>query len=369
MDTALRDEIEFSLHDIVDFYIKNGVFSACSIAVTYGVSGTFRRGNFNYGTTGVQSGVEVDGETVFDLASLTKPLVITLSILALVEKGVLRLDDYVSKYIDLTGVGSNHIKIIHLLEHSSGFVAHREYFHTLNSFPQSVRKIELLSTIRKEDTVTTPGEVGLYSDLGYILLGAIVEKISGMTLDNFWKREIIAPLELEKDLFFAGNEKTKARVFSSTGICQWSNKELLGLVNDDNCRSIGGVAGHAGLFGTANAVVTVIEMLLKMYEGRNSHPGLSFTSVRKRLQDSHDRWVMGFDTPTGENSSSGRYFSKETLGHLGFTGTSFWMDCRQKVGIVLLTNRVLCSEDLKGIRSFRPKVHDLIMEKLTGVEK
>ncbi len=367
MDRAVWDEIGFSLENIVDENLKSDLFSACSIAVTLGLNGNFSREIFNYGKTSQQSTAKVDDKTVFDLASLTKPLVITLSVLALVEKGVLQLEDFASKYVDLKGVGTEDIKIINLLEHSSGLPAHREYFRTLMSFPQSARQKELLSIIGRENSLTPPGEKELYSDLGFILLGAIVEKMSGKSLDNFWQTEIVGPLALENDLFFAPNRKMGARVFSSTGTCQWSNMELSGVVNDDNCRSIGGVAGHAGLFGTSTALITMVEMLIKMYEGSYSHPKFSLRRVREKLEKNRGRWVMGFDTPTGESSSSGHYFSKETLGHLGFTGTSFWMDCGQKIGIVLLTNRVLCGDDVSGIRSFRPRVHDLIMEKLTGM--
>lgn len=367
MDRAVRDDIEYSLKNTVYEYLKNNVFSACSIAVTHTDYGDYTTEIFNYGKTGRQSTLDVDSNSVFDLASLTKPLVVSLSILALVDKGALSLEDRAAQYIDLRGAGSKDIKIIHLLEHSSGLPAHREYFHNLKSFPPHERMRELLKNITCENTLTPPGEVELYSDLGYILLGAIVEIVSGMDLKTFWKSEIVAPLTLKNNLFFAGNKKTGSEVFISTGSCLWSNMELLGIVNDDNCRSIGGVAGHAGLFGSSAALITFIEMLLKIYDGSYLHPRLSLRRVKEKLEKPHGRWVMGFDTPTGDEPSSGRYFSHETLGHLGFTGTSFWVDCRQKIGVVVLTNRVLSGNDLAGIRSFRPKVHDLIMEKLTPV--
>jgi CubicO group peptidase (beta-lactamase class C family) len=230
-----------------------------------------------------------------------------------------------------------------------------------------VREKVLFERIQEEDVIAEPGKHELYSDLGYIILGRLVEKVSGEKLNVFWKKNVISPLDLDKSLFFAVNNNFGRIPLASTGSCQWSNKELCGLVHDDNCRSIGGVAGHAGLFGTAAGVLSLMEIMLRMYNNNYAHPSFSFDPVRARLKENHGRWVLGFDTPTGHVPSSGKHFSSKTLGHLGFTGTSFWMDCRQKIGVVVMTNRVLCTADLEGIRRFRPIIHDCIMEKLSLV--
>lgn len=369
MDKEMREDIHISLEKLVGVNIKNHVFSACSVGVLDARKGKGVKAVFNYGSCGGTSTSLVDNKTVFDLASLTKPLVTTLSILSLVESGVIQLSDKITKYLELEGDGTTDIKIEHLMEHTSGLAAHYEYFRSLLPFDEEVRGSQLFSYIQKEDLLTKPGAMEAYSDLGYILLGKLVENLSGNKLSDYWEKEIMCPLGIEKALYFAKNRDLSGIVFPTTGSCVWTNMELSGLVHDDNCRSIGGVAGHAGLFGTTKGLLTLIEILFKMYEKSYSHPSFSFDAVKKRLEGEHGRFVLGFDTPTGDTPSSGKYFSRRTLGHLGFTGTSFWMDCSQKIAIVVLTNRVMCGEDLTGIRQFRPAVHDLIMKKLGFVDK
>ena len=366
MDIESHYRIQTSLDELVAENIKKNVFSACSVAYFEESNSSFIHKIYNYGEAGGRTGaVPVDNGTVFDLASLTKPLVTALSILSLVEQGKLHLSDPISTYFDFQSDVYKRIQIIHLLEHTAGFPAHREYFKICGMLPDKERETAIFNHIIKEELVAEPGRRELYSDLGYIVLGKLVEKISGEKLDQYWGRTILSPIGLEKGLFFNRNQNVKDRLYSVTGVCQWSNKELSGLVNDDNCRSMGGVAGHAGLFGTAAALVTLTTTLLKMYKGSYIHPALSFEGLRKVLPTKSGRWVLGFDTPSHPVSSSGKYFSTKTIGHLGFTGTSFWLDCEKMKGVVLLTNRVLCGEDLKGIRKFRPQVHDTIMAELT----
>jgi len=223
-------------------------------------------------------------------------------------------------------------------------------------------------SIGEEDLIFDPGSDELYSDLGYILLGNIIENIVEEKLDEYWSKTILSPLKLENGLFFTKNKQTKGKVYGATGRCQWSNKELCGLVNDDNCRLMDGVAGHAGLFGTTDALMQLTSTLLRMYKGSYTHPAISFDLMREALKLKKGRWMLGFDTPSRPVSSSGKYFSDKTIGHLGFTGTSFWLDCREMRGVVVLTNRVLCDEDLTQIRKFRPKIHDVVLKILTSVK-
>lgn len=365
MDKELLRQLDFSLGEVVAENIKNNVFSACSVGIIEG--GTYpEKTIFHYGITGrAAGGKQVDNRTIYDLASLTKPLVTSLSILALIEEGKLKLSDSLADFFPRLADVHKKIKIINLLEHTSGFPAHRAFFKELITTVENEREAVIIGRITQENLLFEPGAGELYSDLGYILLGKIIEKVSGEKLDSYWQRIILGPLGLEKGLFFAANRNVKASSFSATGFCQWSNRELCGVVNDDNCRSLGGVAGHAGLFGTIEALVQFCEIILKMYCGTFIHPKFSFELLRERLTHKRGRWVLGFDTPSGLVSSSGKHFSFLTLGHLGFTGTSFWLDCKKMRGVVLLTNRVLGSEDLDLIRKFRPQIHDLIMEKIT----
>jgi len=366
MDTELNEQIRKTLDIIVDKNLKNKVFTACSIGVVEQNKSSFNTAVFNYGQSGaVLESKPVDNSTLYDLASLTKPLVTSLCLLALIEKGKLSLSDPISNYFDFRGNIGKRIKIIHLLEHTSGLPAHREYYKECLKLPEKERDVAIVRSISKEDLTFDPGSSELYSDLGYILLGKIVEQRVEEKLDQYWKKIILSPLRLHKGLLFTKNQPMKGKVFGTTGRCQWSNKELSGLVNDDNCRLLGGVAGHAGLFGTADALVQLTSTLLKMYNGSYTHPAISFELIREALKRKKGRWVLGFDTPSKPTSSSGTHFSDKTIGHLGFTGTSFWLDLEEMRGVILLTNRVLCNEDLTGIQKLRPTVHDAIQKILT----
>ncbi len=370
MDTELNIQIRNALDIIVCRNMKNNVFSACSVAVFEKTKRSFETATYNYGQSGARlQSKPVDNRTIYDLASLTKPLVTSLSVLSLVEKAKLNLHDPISNYLDFPGNLGKRIQIIHLLEHTSGLPAHREYYKKHIRLPEKQREAAIVRSIGKENLIFDPGTAELYSDLGYILLGKIIENIAEEKLDKYWSKTILGPLELQKGLFFTRNEPAKGNAFGATGRCQWSNKQLCGLVNDDNCRLMGGVAGHAGLFGTADALAQLTSTLLKMYKGSYTHPGISFELMREALKLKKGRWVLGFDTPSRPVSSSGKYFSDKTIGHLGFTGTSFWLDCSEMRGIVLLTNRVLCSDDLTGIQKFRPTIHDAIAKLLTDRKK
>ena len=363
----MREDIECCLKKNILKNIKNNVFTGCSVGYAGVEKNSIYHQVYSYGYLGRYPQLEpVDNKTVFDLASLTKPLVTSLAILVLLKEKKIDLSDSLAEFFERVEPWHKNVQIIHLLEHSSGLPAHREFFRELITLPEEKREIVLLQRIMEEEPLYLPGEGEVYSDLGYILLGKIVEKASGETLDSFWKNKIIGPTGLEKELFFNRNEKCKDKAFCLTGYCQWSNKELYGLVNDDNCRSIGGVAGHAGLFGTAEAVLEFCQLLLKIYQGSYSHPNLSFAPLKKRMANKRGRWVLGFDTPSGKQSSSGIYYSDQTLGHLGFTGTSFWLDVMQERVVVLLTNRVLCGDNIVDIQKFRPLIHNIIMKRLAG---
>jgi len=343
--------------------LKNHVFTACSV-------GFFVRGNkttednfFNYGFSGEKQEIfPVDERTVFDLASLTKPLVTSLSVLTLLEEGKLETNDKIGKFFKTSLSQHNEIKIQHLLTHSSGLPAHRKYDKKLLNLPCAERMDKCIDWILKENISSKPGDNNLYSDLGFILLGRLVEKISGEKLDEYWGRKIVTPLELDKGLFFASKRQIGSKVCVNTGTCSWSKKRLCGRVNDDNCRALGGVAGHAGLFGSAHALLSLCENILLQFKGDSQHPSYSSELLRKLLSNKEGPWIFGFDTPTGKFSSSGKHFSDMTVGHLGFTGTSFWIDLQRGIAIVLLTNRVNCGEKLTPIKRLRPLLHNTIME-------
>ena len=345
--------------------MKKNVFSACSVGYCKINKQVMEGELLHYGWAGAEkSRSVVDDNTVFDLASLTKPLVTSLSMLALIEEKRIHINENMANFFTARVPCQSKITLLHLLNHSSGLPAHRPYYKKLMSLSFTERMDFLVAWIMEENLLFTPGTEHIYSDLGFMLLGRIIEKVSGESLDEYWRRKIVLPLSLEKDLFFAGKQKIGSRVYVPTGKCVWSKTRLCGEVHDDNCRALGGVAGHAGLFGTAEAVLALCENIVLQYLGRRDHPSYSTHTLQSALKEKQGAWRFGFDTPSAAKSSSGRYFSELSIGHLGFTGTSFWIDLPRGIAVVFLTNRVLGGADLNPIKKLRPLVHDTIMKDL-----
>ena len=236
-----------------------------------------------------------------------------------------------------------------------------------------MRKRRFFARVHAERLLAPPGEKHLYSDLGFILLGEVVERLSGMPLDRFCEDEIFAPMGLDSTFFVDLSRSAPeprpgaARAIAATEDCPWRGRILCGEVHDDNAHAMGGVAGHAGLFSSAPDIHRFIRFLGRCLDG--AEPDfLPAAVVREFLEAERplpgQTHVLGWDTPSPAGSSSGRHFSARTVGHLGFTGTSIWWDLEKDVHVVFLTNRVHPSRDNPGIREFRPLVHDAVMKGL-----
>jgi len=355
---------------LINKSIENRVFTACSVGFSMRTKGEVFCDIFSWGKTDFGGyGNKAAKTTFFDMASLTKPIVTALCVLALIEENKIFLEDTLSHCLGAAcPFDKKKIKIVHLLSHSSGLPAHKPYYKKLINYPLAKRNRKIIEWILKEKLCCEPGEKAVYSDLGYLLLGYVIEKISGEDLDSYWKRKIIEPLKLEKSLFFLNKTNLTQNEYVVTGNCAWSKVKLSGVVHDDNCRSLGGVAGHAGLFGSAEGLLSLCEHLIEQFKGRKKHPSYS-SSVLTRFSEKREgsSWALGFDTPTPGLSSSGSYFSPKSIGHLGFTGTSFWIDLQHDIAVIMLTNRVSCGENAEKIRELRPAVHDIIMEGLMGI--
>jgi len=308
----------------------------------------------------------VTKDTFFDLASLTKPLVTVLSVVALVEEGKISLGDKLSDCCNWhLPEAKKNITISQLLSHSSGLPAHRPFYLELFHVPENKKIEKIKNWILSEDLVFLPGTNNLYSDLGFLLLGFVVEDITGIPLDIYWENKIITPLKLQKGLLFTKNKKLDLSLCAATENCLSGDKMSCGVVHDDNCKTMGGVGGHAGLFGTAPALLSFCNHLIKQYKDREEHPAYSSDLLRKIMRRfENSNWAYGFDSPTEGLSSSGSFFSTESRGHLGFTGTSFWIDFAREISVVVLTNRVHLSNNISGIRKFRPLIHDVIMSNI-----
>ncbi|MDY0377067.1 MAG: serine hydrolase [Desulfobacterales bacterium] len=321
-----------------------------------------------YGYANIFSAKPATLDTVFDLASLTKPLATGLAVMKLAAQGRLDLEQSLASVLPaFIDSGKDEIQLHQLLSHTSGLPDYQPYYKEICRLPRRIRKPSLRRLLVNEPLVGLPGRKRVYSDLGFMILEWVVEAAGGTGLDCFVDENIYRPLGIES-LFFTNCLEDHRRQcnFAATELCPWRGRLLEGMVHDDNAYSAGGVGGHAGLFGTAGDVHVLLRELLKGY---GDDPACFFPPalVREFLTPRTGcHGCLGFDQPSAEGSSSGRYFSEHSVGHLGFTGTSFWMDLRRSIIIILLTNRVHPRRDNWKIKAFRPVVHNRIMQKLLG---
>jgi len=299
-------------------------------------------------------------DTIFDIASVTKAVGTSLAAMWLVDEGRLDLNADARRYLpDLRRPDAVGIRIWHLLAHASGLPAYRPLFRT-------ARGAGLVRAAAREPLEAAPGRRALYSDLGFILLGAIVERIARRRLDELLRERIFAPLGLRRTFFARrGARPPRNVVVAPTGRCAWRKRILRGEVNDENAAAMGGVTGHAGLFSTAHDLHQICRALVGAWSGDRSGP-LSPEVVRafwKRSPVPGSTWCLGWDTPSARGSSAGRHL-RSAVGHLGFTGCSLWVDARRARWVILLTNRVALSPEPNRMKAFRPRLHDRVMEAL-----
>lgn len=366
----LRKELDI----LFEQAIKGSVFPGAVIGIGKGGKKERKSYFFYYGRRGFFPGDDspVTQKTFFDLASLTKPLATSLAVLSLVKEKKIYLQEELPALLGVdVPKDKRKIKLYQLLNHCSGFPDHRPYFEKLALLPEGKRKKKLFSWLIEEPLVAEPGRVSIYSDLGFMILGEIIERKSGTDLDEYVAEKIYKPLGLEEGLFFRplfGREYKDHEKFAATEKCAWRKKVICGEVHDDNCFVTGGVAGHAGLFGDIESVLALTVSLLDQWQNRTSHPSYEnkelaeFLTRRNNIKGS--TWALGFDTPAREKSSGGSLLSSQSAGHLGFSGTSFWIDREKDLVVVLLTNRVHPDRENFKIREFRPLFHDTVIRTL-----
>jgi CubicO group peptidase (beta-lactamase class C family) len=308
--------------------------------------------------------------TLFDLASLTKPVATTTAVMILVDRSEIKLGDPVNRWIpEFSGRGKDGVTIRHLLNHSSGLRAweplYKEVIAARRRRPGFIgspdAKRLVLDRVHRNRLVYSPGAKSLYSDLGFILLGELIENVIGQPLDRFCRKEIFRPLEMRRTFYIKTGPKHRGR-FASTERSEWRKKIVTAQVHDDNAYVMGGVSGHAGLFGTAMDLNRFAKMMLGSLRGQDTlvSPKIIEAFVSPQTTPGSS-WALGWDTPS-DPSSSGRFFSPRSFGHLGYTGTSLWIDPEQDLVVVLLTNRVHPTSRNIKIRKFRPMIHDLVYQ-------
>ncbi len=365
--------LQKDIRKLLEKGVAEGVFPSAAAGIIYGYGKEKKQCICHCGNATLQPEKRrLKKNNFFDLASLTKPLATTLAILCLINEKKIDIDEKLPSLFEKNIKGEKRkISIRNLLSHSSGLPAHREYFKILKEIQTDKKKDYIENLILHEPLIYDPGTTSIYSDLGFILLGIIIEKRAGVTLNHYVEEKVLKPLNLENKIFYnpliLTNKSFSKIDFVATEYCPWRKKTLCGEVHDDNCYTMGGVSGHSGLFGNITGVAEYTGKILEMWKGELKHPNINKEDlihflVRQEIPGSS--WALGFDTPAAKESSCGRYLSKNSVGHLGFTGTSFWIDPEKETVIVLLTNRVHPSRENARIKQFRPYFHDRVIEKI-----
>jgi len=323
----------------------------------------------------------VDVRTVFDLASLTKPLVTTAIMMRLVDAKQVGLEDSIERHLESlarTALGGR--SVASLLSHTSGLPAWRPWgedtiaAHGTKLAGTPGVQERFLEAIAAEP-LAPAGIAAEYSDLGYMVLGWLVESVLGCPLDEAFTRLIAEPLGLCRTFFVrvrggqADEPPCPIEAVAPTEVLNARGGEIRAAVHDDNAFVLGGVAGHAGLFSIAGEVAAILQAMIEAWRGNEG--GLWQPETVRLFWEwggapPGSTWRLGFDTPSTEGSSCGTRAPAGAIGHLGFTGTSFWLHPESGTGVVLLTNRVHPSRTNEAIRAFRPALHDAIWDVVLG---
>lgn len=321
----------------------------------------------------------MDESTLIDVASLTKALVTATVAALLVSRGIISLDMPLSRLLpEARGTDKATLTVRQLLAHEAGFPLYVPYFRRIigryaefRRLPFVELKREIIRLVLQERLQWPPGTKQQYSDLDYILLGEALGRIAGSDLAHFFRIAVVRPFGLTACFRPLPAENIVGSAFAASERCPWRGEVLQGLVHDDHAYLMGGVAGHAGLFATASDVYTLVRAWHDAYRGVPvGEPGswimpdVARTFWRRASVGDENTWMLGWDTPTPGQSTSGRFFSSHSAGHLGFTGSSVWFDIDREIAVVLLTNRIHPLRSNLAVKQFRPLFHDLVMEPL-----
>ena len=352
------------LHSGLAEYEIPGV--VCSVSSDFGKPTIFSAGRLTH----MEGSSSVSRETNFDLASVTKVTTTLQWLLTLVSDHQIDLEAPIGDHVENVARWLAKEPIWRLANHTSGLEAHRHFYRKVSKEKNEpllfkAQYDSVLQAIKASPAAYLPGERQIYSDLGYILLADILGSCSKPQA-LYWD-----------ELYGHGNNEvhwcpsrkhalpqSEGFPYAATEQCPWRERLLRGQVHDDNCWYMGGISGHAGAFGCVEAVHKIGLEMLRCYLGHVSKLKIGSEVLKacfdERFQHPDGDRVLGWETRSANKSSTGEYFSKSSFGHLGFTGTSLWIDPEAKVVVVMLTNRVCPSRENWGIRDFRPKVHNAL---------
>ena len=343
--------------------IAERAFPACSLAVTFGgeLVACKALGRFTYDPVSPQ----VTTANLFDLASLTKVVATTAMAMILYERGLLDLEAPVSAivpdFMDAFAEDNERrrdLTVRTLLAHNSGLPAYEKLFL------RSPNREALLRAAFTTPLTAAPGTRVEYSDIGFIILGVALERLADEALDAFCQREIFGPLGMTHTTFNP-TQALKDAIPPTADDRSFRHRIIQGEVQDENASVLGGIAGHAGLFSSAEDLAIFAHAMLNGGHPILRSPTVELFSRRGPVPEGTSR-ALGWDTPSAP-SQSGKYFSSRSFGHLGYTGTSLWIDPDRQLSITLLTNRTWPDSENQAIQQVRPAFHDAVIESLGQV--
>lgn len=352
-DQATRFRKSF---EIIERAIASRAFPGAAIAVSLNhelfVLAGFGQFTYEAGSPKVAS------DTIFDIASLSKPLATTTMAMLLYERGFLDLDSAVAAVLPELNNNpdprSDQITFRMLLTHSSGLPAHARLYERAAG-----EKVFLAAC--KLPLEAAPGTRAIYSDIGFILLGTALQRLADEALATFCHREIFGPLGMTRTMF-TPPPALRPEIPPTRANSQPGGKPVQGEVNDENANAIGGIAGHAGVFSTAGDLAVFASCMLRGGDPILRPETVALFTTRQDVPPGSS-WAMGWDTPTVP-SQSGKHLSPSAYGHLGFTGTSLWIDPQHQLSVTLLTNRTWPDSRSQEIKKVRPSLHNAIVEAL-----
>jgi CubicO group peptidase (beta-lactamase class C family) len=350
-----QDDVFASAFSILKRGITDRAFPAASIAVTLkgGLVALKALGNFTYESTSPAVGPS----TLFDLGSVTKVVATTSMAMLLYERGLLDLDAPLAAIVPEFAAGEkdarrHSVTLRMTLAHSSGLPAHEKLFLKMQA------RDELLHEVFAMPLAFDPDARAVYSDIGFILLGVALERLADEALDSFCQREIFAPLGMVGTTFSPPAE-IRAHIPPTVEDQRFRHRIVQGEVFDENASVLGGVAPHAGVFSTAVDLARFAHTMLNPGALLRRETVALFT--RRESTPVGTSRALGWDTPSAP-SQSGKYFGPASFGHLGYTGTSLWIDPERQLSITLLTNRTWPDCSNLAIQQIRPRFHDAVIE-------
>jgi CubicO group peptidase (beta-lactamase class C family) len=303
-------------------------------------------------------GSEIDSSAIFDVASLTK-LFTGTALLVLNDRRALALDDPVTSICpEFAGPDARRQRVTmrHLLTHTSGLPAHV-------NFRDEVGSAAVIGRVCATPLIAAPGDAVQYSDLGFMLAGDIVSRATGLPLDRAIMTLVSEPLGAH-DLSYVPRAEERARIVC-TEDDPWRGRLLRGEVHDENCWAMGGIAGHAGLFGTAASIAALGELYRTHGDSANGRVisrAAAMLAVREHAASDSERRGLSWALKADDAHSCGQHFSTSSFGHTGYTGTSVWVDPSRELTVAFLTNRVHISRNGDSILRSRGHIHDAVAD-------